>query len=53
MFSDLILNFKGMSKPTLRIVESSFRKSGYDNPGLNPGEWIKAPRFMAPVWLGQ
>ena len=33
-------------------VESSFRKSGYDNPGLNPGEWIKAPPFMAPVGSG-
>ena len=52
MVLDLILNLKGMNKPTLRIVESSFRKSGYDNPGLNPGEWIKAPPFMAPVGSG-
>ena len=31
----------------------SFIKSSYDNPGLDPGEWIKAPPFMAPVGSGR
>ena len=34
-------------------VELSFIKSSYDNPGLDPGEWIKAPPFMAPVGSGR